>query len=112
MTSKRRSFISAERTDAVALRKDFRPHIFIKIKENIYPLVARGHLSKYLRVYTSLEWRFLARSTEFDMVVALYRDHAAMEILKPFTVTGFEYHRGFDEMYAFDADGKIKGEVQ
>ena len=70
------------------------------------------NLSRYLRVYTSPEWQILDRSDEFDAVVSLYQNSARMVVLKVFTVTGFKYFREYDEVYRFDVDGVLKGDVQ
>ncbi len=59
----------------------FKPHIFIEIKEKIFPLVARGHLSKYQRVFANPELRHMPRLTEFDAVVSMYRDRATDDVL-------------------------------
>ena len=89
------------------LKADFRPCVFIRIKEQIFPLVARWHASQYLRVNVPENAITGDLMADFDHVIKLFRIQSKHPILLKFHLEGFTYHRQYDETYEFDRKGRL-----
>ncbi len=106
-----KSFQAAYRATGDALynecRTSFKPHIFIQINEKITPLVSRAHFSKHQRIFIPPDWVNIGQKRQFEMVISLFRHRSKTNVFHCFTVTGFRYHRKYDEAFDFDHHGQV-----